>query len=87
MALQHYQLNVTGIKDLEVETEATSDSDDTEEHIKTIKVKPAESRWVIVDLKIPDGTLASGSHKIMFEIKAIESQDIVTEKSVFLVPR
>jgi len=42
---------------------------------------------VIVDLKIPDGILASGSHKIMFEIKAIESQDIVTEKSVFLVPR
>ena len=86
-ATQHYQLSVTGIKDLEVETEATSDSDDTEEHIKTIKVKPAESRWVIVDLKIPDGILASGSHKIMFEIKAIESQDIVTEKSVFLVPR
>ncbi len=84
---QHYELNVTGIKDLEVETEATSDDQDDEEHIKTIKVKPTESRWVIVDLKIPDGTLESGSHKIMFEIKSLETNDLVTEKSVFLVPR
>ncbi|CAN1515393.1 NapH Polyferredoxin [Methylophilaceae bacterium] len=86
-AVQHYQLRVTGIKDLEVETEATSDDQDDEEHIKTIKVKPAESRWVIVDLKIPDGTLESGSHKIMFEIESLETKDVVTEKSVFLVPR
>jgi cytochrome c oxidase accessory protein FixG len=86
-AVQHYQLSVTGIKDLEVETEAANDDQDDEEHIKTIKVKPAESRWVIVDLKIPDGTLESGSHKIMFEIESLETKDVVTEKSVFLVPR
>ena len=85
--VQHYQLSVTGIKDLEVETEAANDDQDDEEHIKTIKVKPAESRWVIVDLKIPDGTLESGSHKIMFEIESLETKDVVTEKSVFLVPR
>jgi polyferredoxin len=88
-SVQHYKLNVSGIKDLEIESEdATNDEVmKNEAHNKTIAVNPAESRWLIVDLKIPDGTLESGSHKIEFEIQAIESKEIVTEKSVFLVPR
>lgn len=86
---QHYVLNVTGLKDVEIETEAnTKDVEgDDEHHLKSIAVKPAESRSVIVDLKIPDGTLYSGSHKIKFEIQSLEGQQTVTEKSVFLVPR
>ncbi len=85
---QHYVLNVTGLKDVEIETEATKDVEgDDEHHLKSIAVKPAESRSVIVDLKIPDGTLDSGSHKIKFEIQSLEGQQTVTEKSVFLVPR
>jgi len=85
---QHYVLNVTGLKDVEIETEATKDVEgDDEHHLKSIEVKPAESRSVIVDLKIPDGTLDSGSHKIKFEIQSLEGQQTVTEKSVFLVPR
>jgi len=85
---QHYVLNVTGLEDVEIETEATKDVEgDDEHHLKSIEVKPAESRSVIVDLKIPDGTLDSGSHKIKFEIKSLEGQQTVTEKSVFLVPR
>ena len=88
-SVQHYKLNVRGIKDLEIESEDATNDEGTknEEHNKTIAVNPAESRWLIVDLKIPDGTLESGSHKIEFEIQAIESKEIVTEKSVFLVPR
>jgi len=54
---------------------------------KTIMVQPAESRWIIVDLKIPDGSVESGSHKIQFEIQSVESKETVTEKSIFLVPR
>ncbi len=86
---QHFRLNVSGLKDLEIEAEATNDGENTkdEEHNKTITVNPAESRWLIVDLKIPDGSMESGSHKIQFEIEAVESKETVTEKSVFLVPR
>lgn len=85
---QHYRLSVSGLKGLEIETESAKDNNDhKEEHNNTIMVKPTESRWIIVDLKIPDGTVEPGSHKIEFEIKAVESQEIVKEKSAFLVPR
>jgi cytochrome c oxidase accessory protein FixG len=86
---QHYQLNVSGLKDLELETESTNAGEDSEgkEHSQTIMVNPAESRWIVVDLKIPDGTVESGSHKIEFEIQSIESKEVVTEMSIFLVPR
>jgi cytochrome c oxidase accessory protein FixG len=109
---QHYQLNVSGLKGLEIETEPakndktkhdkdgedrkhSKDGEDGEDnkhskendHLKTIMVKPAEARWLIVDLKIPDGSVESGSHKIKFEIQAVESKETVTEKSIFLVPR
>ena len=83
---QHYQLNVSGLKDVEIEAESAEDGED-EEHHKFITVKPAESRWVIVDLKVPDGVMDTGSHKIQFEIQAVESKETVSEKSVFLVPR
>jgi cytochrome c oxidase accessory protein FixG len=88
-SMKHYKLSVSGIKDLEIESEAVNNHEETKniEHNKTIMVKPAESRWLIVDLKTPDGTLESGSHKIQFEIEAVESKEIVTEKSVFVVPR
>lgn len=63
------------------ENESESESD------HTLMVKPTESRWVIVALKMPDGNAEPGSHKIQFKIEAIESKEIITEKSVFLVPR
>jgi cytochrome c oxidase accessory protein FixG len=86
---QHYQLSVSGLKGLELEAQA-SDADKNsqdKEHNRSIEVKPAESRWLIVDLKIPDGTVESGSHKIEFKIKAIESNKSIEEKSIFLAPR
>jgi hypothetical protein len=69
------------------DSEESKDVKEVENKNEIIGVKPAESRWVIVDLKIPDGSIDTGSHKIQFEIEAIESKEIVTEKSVFLVPR
>ncbi len=81
-----YRLSVTGLKDLKVESENVEDAEDKEEN-RIIMVKPAESRWVIVDLKIPYGTVESGTHKIQFEIQSLESKETVTEKSIFLVPR
>lgn len=84
--MQHYQLNVSGFKDVEIETESAKDGED-DEHRKFITVNPAESRWVIVALKVPDGEMDTGSHKIKFEIQSMESKESVSEKSVFLVPR
>jgi cytochrome c oxidase accessory protein FixG len=86
---QHYRLNVSGLKDLEIEAENAKEGEDTkdEEHVRTIAVKPAESRWLNVDLKVPDGSVESGSHKIEFEIQSLESKETVKEKSIFLVPR
>lgn len=86
---QHYQLNIRGLKGLELEAKALDINENTkdEEHNKTIEVKPAESRWLIVDLKIPDGSVEAGSHKIEFEIKSIETNQTIEEKSIFLVPR
>jgi cytochrome c oxidase accessory protein FixG len=86
---QHYQLSVKGLKDTEIESESIEKTEGAEgkEEKRSILIKPAESRWIIVNLKIPDGSFESGSHKIQFEIQSLESKEIVTEKSIFLVPR
>lgn len=86
---QHYTLHVTGIKNIEMESEDINQDEKAEHssHNRSLLVNSAESRSVIVDLKIPDGELESGSHKIEFEIINLESGDKVEEKSVFLVPR
>jgi len=92
---QHYLLNVSGLKNMEIESENMEEAegldhnesaDDNHEN-RVITVKPAESRWVIVDLKIPDGSVAPGSHKIAFEVQSVETKEKVTEKSIFLVLR
>lgn len=83
---QYYQLNVSGLEGVRIEK---PDYDDLAKN-KTnglVEVKPAQSRWLIVDLKIPDGSAAPGSHKIMFEIETLDGKEKVTEKSTFIVPR
>jgi len=77
---QHYQLSASGIDNLKVESDV-ADAD------KTVAVNSAESRWIPVRLQIPDGSIPSGSHHVKFEVRSIESNEIVAEKSVFLVPR
>ncbi len=72
---QTYRLSVTGLDRIEIKT-ATE-----------IEVAPAQARWVIVRADIPYGSAPQGSHKIAFEIQALNSKDHVTEKSVFMVPR
>ena len=86
---QHYQLVVKGLQDIEIESENMEDAEGIEdkEENRVVMVKPAESRWVIVDLKIPDGSLKPGSHKIQFEIQSLETKEKVVEKSTFIMPR
>lgn len=86
-ATQHYQMSVSGLKGLEIEVADDHEGSKEKEFSGTVVVRPAEARWVIVDLKIPDGTVESGSHKIEFKIKAVESGESIEEKSIFLVPR
>ncbi|MDP2153056.1 MAG: cytochrome c oxidase accessory protein CcoG [Methylotenera sp.] len=77
---QHYQLKATGLDQLVIQSDVLDAN-------HTVTVNPAESRGVPVRLQIPDGSMKSGSHTVTFEIKATESNAVVTEKSIFLVPR
>ncbi len=77
---QHYRISAKGLDHLRIE-------EDGLDKTQTISVEPAQSRWVSVRLEIPDGSQAPGSHPIYFNIQSMESKEIVTEKSVFLVPR
>jgi len=77
---QHYQLSASGIDNLAIETDAVNAD-------KTVTVNSAESRWIPVRLQIPDGSIPTGSHHVKFEVRSVENNEVVTEKSVFLVPR
>ncbi|MDP3743322.1 MAG: cytochrome c oxidase accessory protein CcoG [Methylotenera sp.] len=79
-ATQHYQLSATGINHLAIESDVAAKD-------KTVTVNAAESRWIPVRLQIPDGSMASGSHKVQFEVKSMDSKESVVEKAVFVVPR
>jgi cytochrome c oxidase accessory protein FixG len=72
---QTYELQVKGLPNLQIKT-------DTE-----VVVEAAQSRWVVLRADIPYGSAEAGSHKIQFLIQAKGSQDLVVEKSVFIVPR
>jgi cytochrome c oxidase accessory protein FixG len=74
-----YRIDVNGLENAKVGFEGSENA--------IIEVKPAEARWVVVDIEIPDGSLESGKHKIQFEIEEIESKEKLEEKSIFLVPR
>ena len=77
---QRYELSASGIDHLKVESDVADAN-------KTVTVNSAESRWIPVRLQIKDGSVKSGSHPVAFEVRAVESNELVTEKSVFLVPR
>jgi cytochrome c oxidase accessory protein FixG len=72
---QTYHLSVKGLPGLKI----TTDTD--------VAVDAAQARWVVLSAEIPYGSADSGSHKIQFEVQAINSDDFVVEKSVFIVPR
>jgi hypothetical protein len=75
-----YRLNVKGVDNAKVGFKGSHNN-------PLITVEPAEARWVVVDITLPDGSLEAGKHKIEFEIEEVDSQATLTEKSIFLVPR
>jgi hypothetical protein len=73
--VQTYRLSVKGLPSLKITSEVQ------------VMVDPAQARWVVLRADVPYGSVEAGSHKIMFEIQAVGSDDLVVEKSVFIVPR
>jgi len=74
-APQRYRIGARGLEGLELASEAE------------FEIDAAQSRWVVVRLQIPYGSVAAGSHPVHFDIEALGTGAHVAEKSVFLVPR
>jgi cytochrome c oxidase accessory protein FixG len=72
---QRYKITVSGLPGLVVSSE------------DVVTVGSTESRWVAVRVQAPYDSAAPGSHAMQFEIEALDSQDRLKEKSVFLVTR
>ena len=72
---QAFKLAVRGLPGLKITTETE------------VSVDSAQARWVVLRADIPYGSTEAGSHKIQFEIEAQGTNDLVVEKSVFIVPR
>lgn len=77
---QQYQLSAEGMKDIKI-------ASDVADANQIVTVNAAESRWIPLRVQIPDGSKKSGSHPIQFKVKALNTDELVDEKSVFLVPR
>lgn len=52
-----------------------------------VDVEPAQSRWVVVRLQLPYGSVAAGSHTVHFDVRSADGRSQVSEKAAFLVPR
>ncbi len=72
---QTYELKVKGLPQLKISTQTV------------VKVDPAQARWIVLSADIPYGSSDAGSHKIEFEVQALGTDNVVFEKSVFIVPR
>jgi len=72
---QSYRIAATGLPGLKLVSEPA------------VSVNATETRWVPVTLQLPYEAATAGSHKIHFEVEAINSPGRVIEKSIFLVPR
>jgi polyferredoxin len=79
---QNYQIGATGLDGMVIEMKSGQASRN-----QSVSVNPAEMKSFAVGLKVPDGVVEPGSHKIFFVVKMLNSDDEVTEKSTFLVPR
>jgi cytochrome c oxidase accessory protein FixG len=73
---QQYSINVAGLAGARVESEGM------------VMVEAASSRWIPVRVQVPPMDATSGSHPITFTVATQGvPQIVVSEKSVFLLPR
>lgn len=69
-----YQLSVNGLDDMMIASN------------QTFKVNPVSKRMIVINLQVPDRSIESGSHKIVFSIKALKTGEEIHEKSIFYMP-
>lgn len=74
-SLQEFHVSAEGLPGLAV-------SSDT-----VVAVEPTQSRWVAVRVQLPYDGAKPGSHPIRFTVTSSPAGTVVTEKSVFIVPR
>jgi polyferredoxin len=72
---QRYRIHASGLPGLLVISEPV------------VTVAPTEARSVAVRIQTPFDAAPPGSHRIEFEIDALDSPGHLSEKSVFLIPR
>ena len=72
---QHYRISAQGLEGLTLAPDST------------VQVPATGARWVSVQLQIPYGSAAPGSHPIHFTVQALEHPAQVQEKATILVPR
>jgi cytochrome c oxidase accessory protein FixG len=72
---RRFAIAVTGMDNLEVASE------------KSVEVGPASTQSMSIRVRVPPESQKPGSHKIYFEVRALDSGDVyVREKASFLLP-
>lgn len=79
--LKTYRLNITGLSEASLHIE-----DDDGQQKAFTQLRPFEARNIVVALQVADGAIRTGSHTVYFEIRDVSTNDIVKEKSVFIMP-
>jgi cytochrome c oxidase accessory protein FixG len=83
---QRYSVKVTGLEPLSMLFEA-NDSHLSQDEAHTITLKGGESITTVMELRTPDSIHKPGSHPVTFEVRSIDTDETVVEKSIFLIPR
>lgn len=76
-----YYLSVVGLAEAKLHIE-----EDDGQQTAFKQFKPFESRNIVVELEVEDGVLRPGSHPLHFEVRDLTTNEIVKEKSVFIMP-
>lgn len=72
---QTFEFSVAGLPQVKIEGD------------HQLTVNPAEARWMAVRVRTPYDAASPGSHPIEFKILNANNNELLTEKSVFIIPR
>lgn len=75
-----FSLKVTGLPQAKVHL-----VDETALNHQLEGVQSFESRNIVVEVQVPDGSLKPGSHSLTFEVQDLQTGQVSREKSVFIL--
>ena len=81
---QTYEIKVVGDEAFEVEFHEEK-TQPIQEAKYQVLVNPGKDQSLVMEVKVADGVLRTGSHPLMFQVKSLETQESTTEKSVFII--